>query len=377
LNKTRQVPGPPCESMMQATIGTLSRMFSRSLVSGVVDRVDTISSKVNNNPEHQLTTAVSGFPKSKNGQFNIENILKGQIGDDAYFIARHVDDWNNNDQVKEPPEKILNPGSDYERKNKQLDLPNRSFKNNSADVLGVADGVGGWRAYGVDPGLFSLNLMKSCERLVKSGYFVSDQPAQLLASGFREMQESKRPVIGSSTACVAILNHADGKLYSANIGDSGFLVFRGGRVVHRSHEQQHYFNTPFQLSLPPSELATEVLSDAPESADRYEFSVEDGDVILLATDGVFDNIPDSVLQEEIRSLQSGSSAPDAAKIQACANSIALIARKLSQDENFLSPFAKNARANGFGNVAGGKVDDVTVVLAAVSLNENKSLGSSS
>ena len=63
--------------------------------------------------------------------------------------------------------------------------------------------------------------------------------------------------------------------------------------------------------------------------------------------------------------------------QACANSIALIARKLSQDENFLSPFAKNARANGFGNVAGGKVDDVTVVLAAVSLNENKSLGSSS
>jgi len=123
-------------------------------------------------------------------------------------------------------------------------------------------------------------------------------------------------------------------------------------------------------------MATEVLSDAPESADRYEFSMEDGDVILLATDGVFDNIPDSVLQEEIRSLQSGSSAPDAAKIQACANSIALIARKLSQDENFLSPFAKNARANGFGNVAGGKEDDVTVVLAAVSLNENKSSTSS-
>ena len=97
----------------------------------------------------------------------------------------------------------------------------------------MADGVGGWRAYGVDPGLFSLNLMQNCERLVKAGYFVSDQPAQLLASGFREMQESKRPIIGSSTACVAILNHADGKLYTANIGDSGFLVFRGGKVVHR------------------------------------------------------------------------------------------------------------------------------------------------
>ena len=60
----------------------------------------------------------------------------------------------------------------------------------------------------------------------------------------------------------------------------------------RSHEQQHYFNTPFQLSLPPTELQSQVLADRPESADQYEFSVEDGDVILLATDGLFDNVPD-------------------------------------------------------------------------------------
>ena len=33
----------------------------------------------------------------------------------------------------------------------------------------------------------------------------------------------------------------------------------------------------------------------PESADQYEFSVEDGDVILLATDGLFDNVPDKLL----------------------------------------------------------------------------------
>ena len=81
----------------------------------------------------------------------------------------------------------------------------------------------------------------------------------------------------------------------------------------RSHEQQHYFNTPFQLSLPPSNMAADVLSDAPESADQYEFSVEDGDVIMLATDGVFDNIPDSILVEEIGILQNGPL--DAAKIQ--------------------------------------------------------------
>ena len=42
----------------------------------------------------RLVTAVSGFPKSKSG-YNIDNILKGQIGDDAYFVARHLDDWSN------------------------------------------------------------------------------------------------------------------------------------------------------------------------------------------------------------------------------------------------------------------------------------------
>ena len=61
---------------------------------------------------------------------------------------------------------------------------------NSADVIGVADGVGGWRQYGVDPGQFSTHLMKTCERLVKAGYFISNQPATLLAHGFREMQVS-------------------------------------------------------------------------------------------------------------------------------------------------------------------------------------------
>lgn len=393
---------------MQAAIGNLSRIVSRSLVSGVVERVDTISTKTQvaagspsttGTPEgvtgssqqsqshHELTTAVSGFPKSKNGHYSIESILKGQIGDDAYFITRHVDDWNNNDSnegSKECANKLLNPSNISGSTGSSFDITysdssdsanhiqsNARLRNNTADVIGVADGVGGWRAYGVDPGLFSMNLMKSCERLVKAGYFVNDQPAKLLKSGFLEMQQSKRPIIGSSTACVAILNHADGKLYTANIGDSGFLVFRGGRVVHRSQEQQHYFNTPFQLSLPPSHLATEVLSDAPESADRYEFSVEHGDVILLATDGIFDNIPDSVLVKEVGSLQRGHQAPDPAEIQACANSIALIARKLSQDESFLSPFAKNARSNGFANVVGGKEDDVTVILAAVSLNSNQ------
>ena len=67
--------------------------------------------------------------------------------------------------------------------------------------------------------------------------------------------------VGSSTACILILEHESNNLFTVNIGDSGFLVVRKGRVVHKSEEQQHYFNTPFQLALPPPGHHGSALSD--------------------------------------------------------------------------------------------------------------------
>jgi serine/threonine protein phosphatase PrpC len=108
------------------------------------------------------------------------------------------------------------------------------------------------------------------------------------------------------------------------------------------------FNTPFQLSLPPSHLASEVLSDTPESADRYEFSVEHGDVILLATDGIFDNIPDSVLVKEVGSLQRGRQAPDPAEIQVKPTQFRKSVTKILENshQNLKSGMAKSLKICG-------------------------------
>ncbi len=351
---------------MQSTLGCLTRIvFSRSLVTGVVNPKEATSTTTTTNTSKatlnstkrvrsRLITAVSGFPKraSEDKAYNIDNILKGQIGDDAYFVARHVDDWNNN---------VFDVHVDSSDK-----------KTSAADIIGVADGVGGWREYGVDPGQFSSALMRNCERLAVDGRFARDQPAKLLAQGYLEMRECRKRIVGSSTACVMILSHSDLRLHTANIGDSGFLVVRDGRVVHRSREQQHFFNTPFQLSLPPAEVAAgAVLTDPPEAADTYEFKVRDGDVILLATDGLFDNVPDALLVDEMSALhvETTPKAPLDVRLQQRANSIALMAMKLSRDAEFVSPFAENARANGMKNVVGGKEDDITVILAAVKLEE--------
>ncbi|KAL1140538.1 hypothetical protein AAG570_000468 [Ranatra chinensis] len=277
------------------SISWTGRVLSRALWNGITNYSANCSEpnsivKARKREPHILSV-VCGFPK----ELTRSKLKKGQFGDDAWFSA----------------------------------------KFRSTDVLGVADGVGGWRHYGIDPGEFSTFLMRTCERLVTTGRFTGSEPAGLLARR-------------SSTACVIVLNRETSILSTANIGDSGFVIVRRGVVVHRSEEQQHYFNTPFQLSLPPPGHSGLVLSDRPESADTSNFHVQDGDVILLATDGVFDNVPDQLLLNELSRVEGER---DPVKLQHVANSIAFMARKLAFDQNFMSPFAKSARANGI-NITG-------------------------
>ena len=89
---------------------------------------------------------------------------------------------------------------------------------------------------------------------------------------------------------------------------------------------------------------------SPESANQSQFAVEDGDVILLATDGVFDNVPQPVLVKELSKL---GGVRDKIYVQQTANSIALMARNLSFDGKFMSPFSQRAREYGIRAV--GKV----------------------
>ncbi|CAJ0923794.1 unnamed protein product [Ranitomeya imitator] len=143
---------------------------------------------------------------------------------------------------------------------------------------------------------------------------------------------------GSSTACLVVLDRRSHRLHTANLGDSGFLVVRAGEVVHRSDEQQHYFNTPFQLSIAPPEAEGVVLSDSPDAADSSSFDVQLGDIILTATDGLFDNMPDYMILQELKKLKNANYE----SIQQTARSIAEQAHDLAYDPNYMSPFAQFA-----------------------------------
>ncbi|XP_077996290.1 protein phosphatase PTC7 homolog [Glandiceps talaboti] len=231
------------------------------------------------------------------------------------------------------------------------------------DVLGVADGVGGWRKYDVDPSLFSSTLMKTCERIVKQGKFSITSPVGILSESYKELLENKAPVIGSSTACILIFDHENHIAYTANLGDSGFLIVRGNKVIHRSEEQQHIFNMPFQLSISPPGLEG-VTSDRPESAASSSVGLKESDLILMATDGLFDNMPDTLILQELATLKDRT----VESIQSKVNTIAEHARQLAYDSTYMSPFAEHARENGL-DFTGGKPDDISVLLSTVECHD--------
>ena len=188
-----------------------------------------------------------------------------------------------------------------------------------------------------------MHLMQTCERYVNIEKFTPENPLELLKQSYEEIMHHRKSILGSSTACVVILNKDKCTVYTSNIGDSGFIIIRKGEVILRSREQQHYFNTPFQLSIPPPSYRNNVLIDQPDVAQNAHVRVENGDVILLASDGVFDNLPDDLIITEMSKVEGSS---NAVQIQTTANSIAWMSRCLSYDQSFLSPFSKNAFSNG-------------------------------
>jgi len=232
----------------------------------------------------------------------------------------------------------------------------------STHVAGVADGVGGWKRYNIDSSKFSSTLMRLCSEIVQEGSFEPDRPDLIIEKAFKNLNITRPKPLGSSTACVLVVHQPHGgpvALYSANLGDSGFLLLRDGAVVYRSTEQNHYFNAPFQLTVLPEKLGLEgVIMDGPEKAEVSKIELQPGDVILLATDGLWDNVPESLIVEVLSGTKKES-------LQAAANSLALIARRLSHDEEYASPFAVKAEKHGISTV-GGKPDDLVLILLHVS-----------
>ncbi|KAG8343687.1 putative Stage II sporulation protein E (SpoIIE) [Trypanosoma vivax] len=210
--------------------------------------------------------------------------------------------------------------------------------------IGVADGVGGYARVGVDPAIFTRNVMKHTRCAIEEDNNCGTVSAlQALTYGFTEAQKLQQPG-GCPVTLVTLLN---GHFASVlNLGDCGTICLRSSKLFFATEPQQHSFNCPYQLP-----------EDPPSAGDCTTLEVSEGDIFLCASDGLLDNVSLSDILKHLDDVvrDGCQRVAEALVAQACLN---------GADPQFDSPFARHARLAGY-RYAGGKQDDVTVVIAQV------------
>ncbi|KAG9651177.1 protein serine/threonine phosphatase 2C, partial [Aureobasidium melanogenum] len=165
-------------------------------------------------------------------------------------------------------------------------------------VFGLADGVGGWRDSGIDPGRYSHGLCRYMAQKTHRPETEGDlKPRNLLQYGYEKVMSDRSIQAGGCTACIGAIEPS-GALEVANLGDSGFLILAPGKVSFMSPAQTHAFNTPYQLSkLTPRMQAqnrifgnSAQISETPAQSDVTNHSLHHGELVIFATDGVLDNL---------------------------------------------------------------------------------------
>lgn len=227
-------------------------------------------------------------------------------------------------------------------------------------ILCVADGVGGWHSTpGGNPALYSRTLCHNILHNIKAAlssffYLQDDQLYELIHISHKSIDQ----VMGSTTLSMAIINQSTSHapewlLY--NIGDSGIFIIRKGQVVYRSNASCHRFNCPFQLGSKSK--------DTSRDGDIDRLVARPGDLALLSTDGLLDNVSDeeilSIVNQYMELNIQNSSSPKESL---------LIYKSLNDMTNHLvrTAYNKFSDGTGTGHVNGrfqgvGKPDDITVV----------------
>ena len=68
---------------------------------------------------------------------------------------------------------------------------------------------------------------------------------------------------------------------------------REGRIVFASPSQQHFFDCPYQLG--------DESTDTPADAELLSVGVQEGDILVIGSDGLWDNTFDKEISELVRS----------------------------------------------------------------------------
>lgn len=256
-------------------------------------------------------------------------------------------------------------------------------------LLGVADGVSQLEDFGMDASALPVELLKVCEelamsQLVPSGNRIKPQdeykgPVSLLKEAYEQTES-----LGSTTVLLAVLDNSSlihGKLHPMvavlTIGDCELLMLR--RLHGRRSELKAVFHTemqridghvqtPLQLArvddrVDPEfdeNLALEVIErgSAVHCVSAYE-----GDIIVLGSDGVFDNLFLDEIQQICNDILPPSE--DGAFVPTQPTLLSQVARRIVEASHAKSKVGKQRELPNTPIGRGGKMDDTSVVVGEI------------
>jgi protein phosphatase PTC7 len=211
-------------------------------------------------------------------------------------------------------------------------------------TFGVFDGVSGATKLDGVP-LYSKTLATRMKKAVGiEGLTIAELVKRLTTVA--EFADEK--ATGASTAIVASIGE-DGYLRALSLGDSSCVVIRNGKVTAKTKDIQHYFDCPYQLSADSP--------DRPKDGTKLNLELMKGDLILMGSDGIFDNLSGEEIVEIV------SSSPP--RLSTIAKRVGDQSRKVSLNKKAVTPYAKLAKKNGdpdYIDGLGGKLDDVCCIV---------------
>ena len=235
-------------------------------------------------------------------------------------------------------------------------------------AIGVADGIGGlFNEFGISSKDFSTELMQKCRDIINEGILGFDCK-KIVEKALQSMTNG-----GSSTYLLALISK--NKLLISNMGDCGLLLYRtynnSMKLVFQTSAKQYSFNTPFQVckSFSPLQLSrrdirftNKTINDSFRSidSDEYCITIHENDIIIIGSDGLFDN----VYPEEITKIIKSQVTMNTSDIN---NQIFEFALKRASGSE-PTPFEQRMKHKKL-DWNGGKRDDITVLVASLKSKE--------
>lgn len=170
-------------------------------------------------------------------------------------------------------------------------------------MLGICDGVSGVQALGLSPAQLPVELLSKCLQVIEerisragTGLLPAEGDGQWIIEILKEAYDETTS-LGATTALLAALEDGQ-RLVVANVGDCGLLLLRP--VPYQSSRLTSEFRTVplrYDVNRPVQIARLAHVSDAEvhlviQGAAIDTVSCQAGDLLVLGSDGIFDNLKD-------------------------------------------------------------------------------------